>query len=68
MSYRIGAQEWTISWMLWPNVIPVCWVTIDEVNPSIDEMATLVAAFRLFLDEGKKVALIHSRVKSPRPE
>ena len=54
--------------MLWPNVIPVCWVTIDEVNPSIDEMATLVAAFRLFLDEGKKVALIHSRVKSPRPE
>lgn len=33
-------------------------VTIDEVNPSIDEMATLVAAFQHFLDEGKKVALI----------
>ena len=33
-------------------------VTIDEVNPNIDEMATLVAAFQHFLDEGKKVALI----------
>ena len=33
-------------------------VTIDEVNPGIDEMATLVAAFQHFLDEGKKVALI----------
>lgn len=33
-------------------------VTIDEVNPSVDEMATLVAAFQHFLDEGKKVALI----------
>ena len=33
-------------------------VTIDEVNPSIDEMVTLVAAFQHFLDEGKKVALI----------
>ena len=53
--------------MLWPNAIPVCWVTIDEVNPSIDEMAILVAAFQHFLDEGKKVALIHSYVKAPRP-
>lgn len=43
-------------------------VTIDEVNPSIDEMVTLVEAFRHFLDEGKKVALIHPRVKAPRPE
>lgn len=33
-------------------------VTIDEVNPDIDEMVTLVAAFQHFLDEGKKVALI----------
>ena len=33
-------------------------VTIDEVNPSIEEMVTLVAAFQHFLDEGKKVALI----------
>ncbi len=33
-------------------------VTIDEVNPSIEEMATLVAAFQHFLDEDKKVALI----------
>ncbi len=33
-------------------------VTIDEVNPSINEMSTLVAAFQHFLDEGKKVALI----------
>ena len=43
-------------------------VTIDEVNPSIDEMATFVAAFQHFLDEGKKVAPIHPRVKAPRPE
>ena len=43
-------------------------VTIDEVNPSIDEVATFVAAFQHFLDEGKKVALIHPRVKAPRPE
>ena len=43
-------------------------VTIDEVNTSIDETATLVAAFQHFLDGGKKVALIHSRVKAPRPE
>ena len=33
-------------------------VTIDEVNPSIEEMTTLVAAFQHFLDEGKRVALI----------
>ncbi len=33
-------------------------VTVDEVNPSIDEMTTLVAAFQHFLGEGKKVALI----------
>lgn len=33
-------------------------VTIDEVNPGIEEMTTLVAAFQHFLDEGKKVALI----------
>ncbi len=33
-------------------------VTIDEVNPNIEEMTTLVAAFQHFLDEGKKVALI----------
>ncbi len=33
-------------------------VTVDEVNPSIEEMTTLVAAFQHFLDEGKKVALI----------
>ncbi len=33
-------------------------VTIDEVNTSIEEMATLVAAFQHFLDEGRKVALI----------
>ncbi len=33
-------------------------VTIDEVNPSTDEMVALVAAFQHFLDEGKKVALI----------
>ncbi len=33
-------------------------VTIDEVNPSVEEMVTLVAAFQHFLDEDKKVALI----------
>ncbi len=33
-------------------------VTVDEVNPGIDEMTTLVAAFQHFLDEGKKVALV----------
>ena len=33
-------------------------MTIDEVNPSIEEMTTLVAAFQHFLDEGKRVALI----------
>lgn len=43
-------------------------VTIDEVNPTIDEVAILVAAFQHFLDEGKKVALIHPRAKAPRPE
>ena len=32
-------------------------VTIDEVNPSIDEMATLVAAFQHFLDGGRKSLL-----------
>ena len=32
-------------------------VTIDEVNPSIDEVAILVAAFRLFLDGGRKSLL-----------
>ena len=43
-------------------------MTIDEVNPNIDETATLVAAFQHFLDGWKKVALIHARVKAPRPE
>lgn len=33
-------------------------VTIDEVNPNIEEMVSLVASFQHFLDEGKKVALI----------
>ncbi len=33
-------------------------VTVDEVNPNIEEMTTLVAGFQHFLDEGKKVALI----------
>lgn len=33
-------------------------VTVDEVNPNIKGMATLVSAFQHFLDEGKKVALI----------
>ena len=32
-------------------------VTIDEVNPSIDETATLVAAFQHFLDGGRKSLL-----------
>ena len=33
-------------------------VTIDEVDPGVEEMVTLVSAFQHFLDEGKKVALI----------
>lgn len=33
-------------------------ITIDEVNTTIQEMVTIVAAFQHFLDEGKKVALI----------
>ena len=32
-------------------------MTIDEVNPNIDEMATLVAAFQRFLDGGRKSLL-----------
>lgn len=34
-------------------------VTIDEVNPSIDEMATFVAAFQHFLDGGERKSLLY---------
>ena len=33
-------------------------VTIDEVDPDLDEMTTLVTAFQHFLDENRKVALL----------
>ncbi len=33
-------------------------VTVDEVTPDVQEMATLVAAFQHFLDEDRKVALV----------
>lgn len=33
-------------------------VTIDEVDPNVDEMVILVAAFQHLLDEGRRVALI----------
>lgn len=33
-------------------------VTIDEVTPSVGEMATLAAAFQHFIDENRRVALI----------
>lgn len=33
-------------------------MTIDEVNPNIDEMATLVAAFQHFLD-GRRKSLLY---------
>lgn len=33
-------------------------VTVDEINPELDEIVTLVTAFQHFLDEGRKVSLI----------
>lgn len=33
-------------------------VTVDEVDPDLKEMTTLVTAFQHFLDEGRKVALL----------
>ena len=33
-------------------------VTVDEVDPDLDEMVTLVTAYQHFFDENRKVALL----------
>lgn len=33
-------------------------ITVDEVDPDLEEMTTLVTAFQHFLDEGRRVALL----------